>query len=306
MHTTHCPSLPCPTGISPVLPCLLALLAAAPPVRADSCTAYGTPVSVTRIEAADLSESSGIAGSEARPDTWFTHDDSGGKARLVAFRLDGTVAGTHEVEGATNRDWEDLAAGPCPGGEDRCLYVADIGDNERKYDDVRVYAVAVPQDQQPAPVLATWKLHYPQGPRNAETLLVHPRTGQVHLVTKDPGGTSEVYALPADPGDAVQELRYVTSVQIEGRNRSARKVTGGDWNRTGTRVVLRTYDHALEWRVPAGSSTIPWSDSPREVALASEKQGEAITYDTDGSLLTTSEGDPMPVSRVPCAPGREP
>jgi hypothetical protein len=45
-------------------------------------------------------------------------------------------------------DWEDVAAGPCPGG--RCLYVADIGDNTASRPSVTVYRVPEPRPGEPA------------------------------------------------------------------------------------------------------------------------------------------------------------
>ena len=55
--------------------------------------------------------------------------------------LDVGVDALVRVAGARVQDWEDVAAGPCPGGN--CLYVADIGDNRRVRDSVEVLRVPV-------------------------------------------------------------------------------------------------------------------------------------------------------------------
>ena len=41
---------------------------------------------------------------------WWAVNDSGDEPRLYALRKDGRDRGTLRVRGATNTDWEDLAA----------------------------------------------------------------------------------------------------------------------------------------------------------------------------------------------------
>ena len=56
-----------------------------------------------------------------------THNDSGDAAHLYALDLEGKPLGMIELEDTLAIDFEDLSAGPC--GDERCLYVGDIGDN---------------------------------------------------------------------------------------------------------------------------------------------------------------------------------
>lgn len=249
----------------------------------------------------DLSESSGLATSSARPGVWFTHNDSGGDPELFAFTLDGGLLEVHPVQGARARDWEDIAAGSCPDGESPCLYIADIGDNARKRDSVQVYAVTVPGPGETAPVVASWDLEYPDEARNAETLLIDPRGGGRYLVTKARSGKSRVYRLPDDPGRGT--LTRVASLRFRGGSSSERLTTGGDWHPGGGRVVVRTYTEAWEWQVAASDREAHWKRDPRRIELPLEKQGEAIAYDGEGRLLSTSEGQPMRVSRTSLSPG---
>jgi hypothetical protein len=243
-----------------------------------------------------VDESSGIAASSRRPGWWFTHNDSGGRAEVYAFDTHGGFE-AHPVHGAEAIDWEDMGAGPCPGSQEPCLYVADIGDNKRKRSHVTVYAIPEPGPGQDARVSARWDFTYAHGPDNAETLLVHPQTGALTVVTKSGSGRSHVVLLPRLPTQGVVTLSAVGTLDFTGETGSERKATGGDWSPDGTAVAIRTYTHVWEW---AGGA-IWWSAPPRrKVATAVEVQGEALAWHPDGGWVTTSEGTPMPLHRNRC------
>ncbi|HEV3049632.1 MAG TPA: hypothetical protein VGX50_04950, partial [Longimicrobium sp.] len=75
----------------------------------------------------DMSETSGAALDPRATGVFWTHGDSGADPVLFAVDAEGRLVGQVAVSGARNRDWEDMAIGPCPGGD--CVYVADIGNN---------------------------------------------------------------------------------------------------------------------------------------------------------------------------------
>ncbi|HEV7588525.1 MAG TPA: hypothetical protein VGO40_10455, partial [Longimicrobium sp.] len=82
-----------------------------------------------------LEESSGVAESRIRRGIYWTHNDSGHSSDIFPVALDGRQLGRVRVRGATNRDWEDIAAGRCQDGAGPCLYIADTGDNARGHDE---------------------------------------------------------------------------------------------------------------------------------------------------------------------------
>ncbi len=162
-----------------------------------------------------------------------------------------------------------------------------------------VYAVREPVAEEPAGIVATWRARYPDGQLNAEALMLDPHDGRLYLVTKEGSGRAEVFRFPAQPSETTGILERVAVVQLEGTSASMRKVTGGDWSADGRRVVLRSYIVAWEWDTHTTDRSAHWNDEPRRAWLAVEDQGEAIAYTADGSLLTTSEGEPMAVNLVP-------
>jgi MYXO-CTERM domain-containing protein len=270
---------------------------------ADTCPDYGEAVVTGSVDLAGLEESSGVAASRVRPGVFYTHVD-GGEPRLFAFRADGTALQTLAVTGAEVEDWEDLAAAPCPDKGD-CLYIGDIGDNAAARASITVYVVREPDEgDDKAPVRERYTAVYPDGPADAEAMWVHPCTGRIHVVTKADDGLSTVYRFPV-PGELGRDtvtLEQVARVQVDGPTAEARRVTGGDVDLDGDRVVLRTPTQVLEWVADPERPNAHWSEAPRVLAAASVSQGEGVAFTLEGGLITTAEGRPMEVATFDCAP----
>src|SRR5687767_2251902 len=75
-----------------------------------------------------LPEASGVALSRRSPGLLWSHNDSG-EPMVFAVDTAGVAKGRVRVAGARVTDWEDISVGPCAQGS--CLYIADIGDNNR-------------------------------------------------------------------------------------------------------------------------------------------------------------------------------
>ena len=208
------------------------------------------------------------------------------------------------VRGASNVDWEDLASGPGADGR-RTLYVGDIGDNDAVRDDLVVYRVrrAVARSARSAAATAL-PFRYPDGRHNAEALFVDPASGRIYVVTKTRVAASRAgRALPL-PAAARARAQRVTLEKVGGRFAKlvapVPLVTGAAVSPDGTRLAIRTYIDAWEWRRRPGSAfaTLFAADS-EHVALALERQGESIAYTSDGkALVTTSEQLPAPLWRM--------
>lgn len=268
---------------------------------------------------AAIEESSGVATSSVSGDWFFTHEDSGAGPVLSAVGLDGRLLGTYDL-GVDARDWEDMARGP--GG----LYVGDIGDNSAARDLGLLVHVVPEPDVDPAQAgversltPTSYRLRYDDGPRDAETLLVHPRTGQVWVVSKPLGGRPGVYAAPPqlDPSGP-NPLTRVGQVEVGGTGTpggpgigsiAQALVTGGDVAPDGSRVALRTYTDLYEWPLEGDDVAAALQGEPAVTPLPPTFQGEAVAYTRDSAhLLVTTEGRDAPVHRVPSAltPGDEP
>jgi hypothetical protein len=260
--------------------CLCAGLAAAPPAAAQE----GEGEVALRLEDPRIRESSGLALSRRHPEVLWTHNDSGDAARLFAVAGDGRVLATVRLAGVDARDWEGLAAGRDDRGRP-ALFVGDIGDNQGLWPEVAVYRVAEPARLRDATVPATrYRLRYADGSRDAEALLVDPRSNRLYVATKDPAGGG-LYRAPARlRGDRVNLLRRVAAVPPV--------VTDGAFAPDGRSFVLRDYQAAHVYA--AGGRRVG------ELPLPLQLQGESLTVAADGrSLLVGSEGEASEVWRVP-------
>ncbi len=286
------------------------------PFTAPVIPIYGGHRIVALAESTAVSESSGVAASRTHPHVYWTHNDSGGANRVVAFRLsddDRTrrVAkdlGYVELTGASNVDWEDIAAGP-----DRTLYVLDGGDNPPcGRADKRLLRFAEPALDPEGPPISfqatpeVLRFEYPdrvvmnrRTERNedrfdAECLIVDPHGGDVYVVTKrdnDNRLAARVFRLAASAmvwnGDRVHVLEGVGDLTSDERG----MVTAGDVTADGRRVVIRDYATAYEFVLPRGEPFEAVFRQPaQEISLLGELQGEGISYTADGrDLVTTAE-----------------
>jgi hypothetical protein len=286
-----------------VLPALLlsaVVLAAAPPLAP-----YGEPEVLFRLPA-EITESSGVASSSTSDQWVFTHQDSGDDGQFYAVDRRGRLLATYRL-GVDARDWEDMARGPDEQGRSS-LWLGDIGDNsatrERGLLVHRVPEPAVdparPGRTVDTPDPVSFRLVYEDGPRDAEALLVHPRTGRLHVLTKDPAGPSRIYAAPPtlDP-DAPNALRHVGEVARPG-GRGGLQVTAADIAPDASRVALRTYGQLFEWPLEGDDVAAALRGRPTVTPLPRTMQGEGLAYTRDGSgVLLTTEGPDAPVHRLP-------
>ena len=250
-----------------------------------------------RLAEPELNELSGIV---ALDSGLWAHNDSGDEARV--FRLDeaGATQAVVRLEGVQAFDWEDMTgAGPAAGE----LFVGDIGDNEGIRNEVTVLRFAVPEPPPvgevtiPAGDIQTITLRYPDGPRDAETLLVDPATRDIVIVHKRFGGASEVYQAPeADWADGEAELERIGIVEVGDTPLDA--TTAGDVGADGQVVARRTYAAVLVFARDEDQSLAEAlvENEPCDAPTRLEVQGEAITFTEEG-YLTVSEGDRPRINR---------
>jgi hypothetical protein len=199
---------------------------------------------------------------------FLTTNDSGDAGRVFAVdRTGATVGVTHWSDDPT--DVEALApAGP------GSVWVGDIGDNLTSRPDVTITRIPVGRgDRTVQPT--SYRLTYPHGAADAETLIRDPVTGRLYLATKNVfGGT--LYAVP----------RHLTATGTNRLTRVGRVqplATDGSFFRDGRHLVVRGYFSATVYDWPSlqrvGSFDLP-----------SQKQGEGIAVGPDDTLYLSSEG----------------
>jgi hypothetical protein len=269
---------------------------------------YGRAVKIGRVSAPSLTEASGLAASVVNPGFLWAHNDSGHAPLLYCLKPTGASCGVWDVTGAESRDWEDLAVGPGPSVGASYLYVGDIGDNAMALSSVTVYRVPEPtvdRSAQPSPATAPMgtraaesiELRYPDGPHDAEVLLIHPKTGDLYIVTKEL--VSGVYRASAPLDESgVTMLERVARFSIPA---TLADRTGGAISANGRRVALATYGGAFELTLPAAAASFDaiWSQTPASIAVHGSMQLEAITYRNDErAVFLLPEGIHSPIYRA--------
>ncbi|MFI6338295.1 WD40 repeat domain-containing protein [Streptomyces sp. NPDC050535] len=230
-----------------------------------------------------ITESSGLAASHAHPGVYWTHNDSDDGAYLYAVdSATGETVATITMTGVgAPRDIEAISIGP-----DDNLYVGDIGDNlGGTWNHVWIYRLPEPKELKDQTIRATqYVVKYADGPRDAEALMVHPKTGRVYIADKkDVGG--HLYEGPAKlSASGTNVFRSVAPVDIQ--------VTDGAFSPDGKQLALRAYfgGHAYAWN---GGKI----KEQGRLSVPLQRQGESVTYTADGSkLMFGSEGAQSPVN----------
>ncbi|WP_369390059.1 WD40 repeat domain-containing protein [Streptomyces sp. CG1] len=248
-----------------------------------------------------ITESSGLAASRLHPGVYWTHNDSGDGPYVYAVdsRTGRTVARITLRGIGSPRDVEAISIGP-----DNEIYLGDIGDNlGGKWPYVWIYRLPEPKELKDQTVnVAQYVVKYANGPRDAESLIVHPKTGRVYIIDKKEDG-GHLYEGPATlSGSGTNIFKPIAPVDLwatdaafspDGRQLAVRGYFGGiyyDWN--GGRIKR------------AGQLDVPL-----------QGQGEGVSYSVDGTkLLYSSEGADSevvakevpglpPASKMPSASG---
>ncbi|MET7476369.1 WD40 repeat domain-containing protein [Streptomyces sp. NPDC005648] len=236
-----------------------------------------------------ITESSGLAASPLHPGIYWTHNDSddGPYIYAVDSATGRTVARVTLSGIGRPRDVEAISIGP-----DDQIYVGDIGDNlGGKWPYVWIYQLSEPKKLVDQTIRATqYVVKYSDGARNAESLVVDPKTGRPYIIDKNEDG-GHLFEGPAKLSSSGTNIfRPVATVDLwatdaaispNGRQLAVRGYFGGiyyDWN--GGRIKRE------------GRLDVPL-----------QGQGESVTYSLDGTkLLYGSEGSDSPV-QAEDAPG---
>jgi hypothetical protein len=248
--------------------------------RVDSLFLAGIPQG--KLANPLLEEVSGLVASQRYPNRLYVHTDSGGESAVFVLDTLGNELGRLDLSGLKNRDWEDIAIGPGPNGSSY-IYVAEIGDNEAKHEEIYLYRFAEPELLQaiPSTAIDQVKLQFPGGPKDAETLLADPITGSLFLVSKrEP--KNAVYQVPAtafEKGSAtlekVHEFDFNSSV-------------AGDISKDGSQILIKTYLAVFYWKRTDKQSLVEALKAvPIRLPYVPEPQGEAIGFNFKGDAYFT-------------------
>lgn len=278
--------------------------------RGDSPPARAIPVLEARLD-----EASGLAPAGRTADLLWAVNDSYGEPLLYALGTDGRSLGALRLQGATNVDWEALAAF-AEGGR-FWLAVADVGDNGASRRTGVIHFVEEPSAAELAPGREravrpgrSLTFRYEDGPRDCEAMLVDPVRGEILLISKR-YTPPVVYRLPLQPVSAGGKLavaRRIGTVRGIPQPNSWQRLlptpvgryraqpTDAALSPDGTRVALLTYGGVILYQRDQDK---PWGEAflqpGRPLSFHGLGQAEAVAFAADGRTLYVTGEQARPV-----------
>lgn len=271
-----------------LLVALLIVVVLASAVRRADAASTPTPVpyiattEVATIGDARITESSGLAASQAHAGVVYTVNDSGHAARVFAVDIaSGDVVGVTAIRDV---QWRDTEAMGLFGGR---LWIADTGNNKQLRSDFSVYSVAEPGRGDHVVDATRYRVTFPVGPIDIEAMAIVG--GRIELYNKGwPNGAA--FALPArlsvdDPNAATQVAHPAPAF-----------ATDASATPDGRHVLVRT-PASVEVRDAATWQLV------RSDAIPPDERGETITVESSGrSYLIGSEGRNSKLLRIGLSP----
>jgi hypothetical protein len=238
---------------------------------------------VLTIHDSHIKESSGLVRSARHPSMLWTHNDGGRTAEIYGLNAKGRTVAQITLRGVNPYDPEALSRGVDAAGKP-ALFLGDIGDNAERRSNVSVFRVTEPTSLGRHTLRPTWfRFKYPDGPHDAEALLIDPRDGRIWIATKS-FGTGGLYEAPAKlvvESRGTNKLRRVADVPA--------LTTDGTFLPNG-KFVLRTYTSGFLYDRPGKLR--------EQLDMPVMPQSESLAFDGK-RLLVGSEGLHSKVLAVP-------
>jgi len=245
-----------------------------------------------------IDEASGLAASVTLPGYLWTIQDSGQPNSLYLIGKDGKAIKEYNVPGAHNHDWEEVTVGPGPDNGVSYAYIADIGNNNQPVTTTnviyRIPEITGMDGSFSQNALQKITFSYPDGPRDAEALIVDPVTKDIFILSKETPNTN-IYRLPfpQSTGEAVvaEKLGSVPGVVM---------ATAGSISKDGSEIVVRTYLGVYYWKRSNGETVAQTlvKSANKTLTVALEPQGEAICFENEskGFYTLSEKGNAASVS----------
>jgi hypothetical protein len=263
-----------------------------PFVQLDT-TLFEKPVGKKALNNPKINEASGLIASRVIKNHFWTHNDSGGENEIYLINQEGINTYKIQLKGIKNRDWEDLSYFYNSSDSSGYIFVAETGDNNAEHKENYLYFFKEPtiekinnnKESLQIDSIQRITFKYPNGQRDAETLLHDPINNDIIIITKREDSVM-VYSIqyPYDTKNVIN-LSKKTTLPFH-------KIISGDVSQDGMEVLLKDYDNIYYWKKSKKEQTIIdlIKTKPVRLSYPREPQGESIAWSVDGSgFYTLSE-----------------
>lgn len=274
------------------------------------------------LESRRLDEASGMQAGENG--VFFLHNDDGN--RIFVIDASGRDLGHMKVEGATNKDWEDMTR--VPGEDGPLLVIGDTGDNLQGRSEVRLYFITEPEAGEydsDLELVHRLDLRYPDGPHDVESIAYDSSSDTILLLTKR-DQPPRLYGVPLDLALWTEEAEAEFLAEVPGFRPPTRKdiafnpkrglwvsqPTGMDITPDGRTAAVITYRSLYLFHRQNNES---WAQAfqrpPLEFVGPPGSYEEAVAFGPiPGTVFITTERRPAPIYRLdyqrPVSPPPEP
>ena len=241
------------------------------------------------VQSPAIAEASGLAASKVLRGCFWTHNDSGNKNEVYLLDSTGKLLSVVTLSGTVNRDWEDISEGIGPTPGKQYVYVGNIGNNVPLDIDVQIFRFEVPatipgHQVSVRPDVLTLK--YPDGARDAESLMIDPIGKSIYIVSKREKQVG-LYKIP--------HLNFKNNEKVTMQKAGTLPytwITAADISQDGHHIAIRNKNKIYYWHRNAGETVEAAMARPAtSLPYVPEKQGEGLTFKTDNSgYITISEG----------------
>ena len=247
-----------------------------------------------RFDSPQIDESSGIVKSRQFPNVFWTHNDSGDRARIFPVDGDGHLLKPEwfkgdyqgiEVGHAVNIDWEDIAT-----DNNGKLYIAACGNNANARRDLAVYVVPEPNPTTAAQTRAIKTIPFaypdqeafPPAKLNFDCEALFWANGKLYFLSKNRSDDrTKLYTLDSERIDQVNTLTLLSDFE------TGSQVTGAEATPDGQRLAVLCYRDIWIFEKPEDSEN--YLARPARHLRISAKQCEAISWIDEQTLLITNE-----------------
>lgn len=253
-----------------------------------------------------IHEASGLACSPTDPSFLWIINDSGGTNKIHLTNTDGSLRGSVSIEGAVNKDWEDLASFSFRGKPH--LLIADTGDNAAQRGSYTLYIVrepALPTDGKSlaGAIPLAWKRIFtlPGGvSADIESVAVDEKAGEILILTKRIK-PAILFSIPLSPQITATIAEQVSKVIIKApalplvpfRNQPTGLDLASD---SSTAAVITYYGIFLFHKKESETWQQAFSKRPESLGAHSLTQAESVAFSRDGkNLFAISEGVNSPI-----------
>jgi hypothetical protein len=224
-----------------------------------------------------INECSGI-NKIANKNTFYTHNDGGGKAELYEIDEMGAIKNTLNIPNAQNIDWEDITKDDYGN-----IYIGDFGNNINSRTNLTIYKYNPLQPEKTEKISFTFsdqKAFPPQKQdMNFDCEAFFWANDSLYLFSKNRGGKQvKLYTLPSLAGNYSAQLKETIFLKTN--------ITGADISPNKDQFAILSYGKVFIFGVINNEINFK---NPLYCIKAALKQAEAITYITSNELLITNE-----------------